>query len=62
MKPFTMYKIIGGKRWSYASYGDTKAEASGLARHIRSLGYNVRVTKEKSPMGKIYYPIWQRKK
>jgi len=62
MKPMTMHKVINGERWSYANYRDTKTEARDVAKHVRQFGYNARITKEKSPMGKVYYAIWQRKK
>ena len=62
MKPFTMYKNFGGKRFSYATFGDLKSEAQRRAEDLRKLGFNVRITKEKSLLGKIYYPVWKRRK
>ena len=62
MKPFTMYKNFSGKRFSYATYGDLVSDARRRAEYLRKLGFNVRVTKEKSMLGKIYYPVWKRRK
>lgn len=58
MKPFTMTKRLGGRTYRYATYEDTKSEANKRAAAYRKSGVRARVTKEKSPLGKVHYAIW----
>ncbi len=59
-QPFRNYHMFDGKRYTYLAYEDTKREAGQRARSLRSLGYKVRVSREVSPLGKTFYPIWTR--
>lgn len=56
--PHKMYKKIDGRSYRYATYKDTKAQAVREAKQYREHYTSVRVTKEKSPLGKTYYAIW----
>jgi len=60
MKPFVSSKIFGGKKYRYLTYEDTKTDARKRAKLRRLAGHKVRVTREKSPLGKIFYALWTR--
>ncbi len=62
MKPYTLSKVFGGKRYRWVTYEDTKVAANKRAKDARDMGFRVRITKEKSPLGKTYYALWQRGK
>ena len=59
-QPFAGSRIFNGKKYSYLTYEDTKADAQKRAEHQREVGGLARVTKETSPHGHRMYVIWVR--
>ena len=59
--PFQSSLVIGGRRYRYLSYEDTKSAAKARASaHRKSTGDNARVIREVADSGRVHYSIWVR--
>ena len=60
--PFQSALVIGGKKYRYLTYEETKSAArTRAAAHRKSTGENARVIREVRDSGRVHYSIWVRR-